>query len=198
MQFRQLVEYVASCQEPEDTEDQERIDSVVCAVRMIADNAIRVQNSMQEAGTVGEHGENFRAYNYLQVYYLVMFREAFDGAMAEMFFMTYAANFAIKARGCPGMGRRKLTAKSSSSESGTSSRCLLCGEKGHLATSPIHQEELAEGSVSLTPQKLQAVLAKLDAEKTMAADKRKAWKKRIKGFWASVKAGEAAAAAVEL
>ena len=107
MRFRQLVEYVASCQDCETDEDQDRVDSVVEAVRVIADNSIRVHNSMREAGTLGEQGENFRAYTYIQVYYLVMFREAFDGAMAEMFFMTYAANFAVKARGCPGMGRRR-------------------------------------------------------------------------------------------
>ena len=123
-----------------------------------------------------------------------MFREAFDGAMTEM----YTANFTIKVRGCPGMGRHKSSPKESFKVSGSGSRCLLCGELGHLATSPIHQEEVVEGSVSLTPQRLQKVLAKLDAEKTLTAEKRKVWKKRIKGFWASVKAGEVTAASVEL
>ena len=96
MEFQQLVQYVARYQPKE---KQDITDSVVEAVNVIAANSIQTHASMRDADALGHHGENFKAYTYLQVMYMVMFREVFEGALAEMFFWDYAKKFAIKASG---------------------------------------------------------------------------------------------------
>ena len=81
---------------------------------------------MRDADELGPHGQNFKAYTYLQVMYMVMFREAFEGALAEMFFWDYAKKFAIKAKGAAGMGPSKCSAVSDSESSvSMSERCLF-------------------------------------------------------------------------
>ena len=56
---------------------------------------------------------------------MVMLREAYDGALAEMFFWSYSARFAVKARGCPGMSTRPtLAIKDKEDDVKSTDRCL--------------------------------------------------------------------------
>jgi len=71
MEFHQLVEYVAEYQ----PEEKEAItQSVVKAMRVIVRNAVQVYTSMRDSQWLGEDGEHFRAYTYLQVMCLVMLK----------------------------------------------------------------------------------------------------------------------------
>ena len=125
-----------------------------------------------------------------------MFREAFDGAMSEMFFMTYAANFAVRARGCPGMSPSSTSSSGDKSTSSDNSRCLRCGKKGHLATSAVHQDETAEGGEHYSPQEQKKAIATINSDKSLTAESKKKWVKRINGFWTKLR--ESAEASAQL
>ena len=159
-------------------------------MNVIAANAIQVHASMRDSDSLGAHGENFKAYTYLQVMYMVMFGEVFEGALAEMFFWTYALKFAIKARGCPGMapwrGPKSLdqNTKVSSTE-----RCLFCGKPGHRADSGIHQDELAEGSGAYSDDRMKKALTTISNDTKLSAEHKKRWSNRVKAFWAKLLAG---------
>ena len=157
MEFQQVVQYVASYQ-PEENRDLS--DSVVEGVRVIVNNSISMHATMRDSDSMGPYGENFRAYTYLQVMYLIMFGEVFEGTLADMFFLSYAPKFAVKARGCPGMGPWKdvkLAANAPSAKS--KDRCLVCGKPGHRADSDVHKAELAEGSMAMSPEQMSSALA---------------------------------------
>ena len=186
MEFKETVEYVASYQ----SEDKKRVtESVVEAVRVIARNATHLYSTMRDSDTMGNHGENFKAYTYVQIMYLVMFREAFDNSLAEMFFMNYAPKFATMARGCPGMAPFKDVRESSSAAKASSKdRCLVCGKPGHRADSDVHKAEFAEGSMSRSPEQLKSALAYIASDATLNAEQKRSWSARIKAFWAKMKA----------
>ena len=185
MEFQQTVEYVASYQ----PEDNKRVtESVVQAVRVIANNAIHLYATMRDSDSMGNHGENFKAYTYLQVMYLVMFREAFEGALAEMFFVTYAPKFAKKARGCAGMAPFKDVKEVAGATAATSNdRCLVCGKPGHRASSDVHKAELAEGSLSTSPEQLKSALEYIAHDATLNAEQKRSWSARTKAFWGKMR-----------
>ena len=187
MEFQQLVQYVARYQPQE---NQDITDSVVEAVNVIAANSIQTHASMRDADALGHHGENFKAYTYLQVMYMVMFREVFEGALAEMFFWDYAKKFAIKARGAPGMGpRRNANDTDSESTVSKSERCLFCGKAGHRASSSIHKHEMAEGAGCYSQDNLRKALATITSDTKLSAELKKQWTIRIKAFWAKMQNG---------
>ena len=187
MEFQQLVQYVARYQP---AERQDVTDSVVEAVNVIAANSIQTYAAMRDADALGPHGQNFKAYTYLQVMYMVMFREAFEGSLAEMFFWDYAVKFAIKARGSPGMGPEKCP-KVGDSEStvSMSERCLFCGKAGHRASSSIHKHEIAEGGGGYSQENLKKALANIANDQKLTADLKRRWSGRIKAFWAKMQSG---------
>ena len=182
LEFSQLVEWIGASQ-PE--EEQELAESVVYGVRVIVYNSIRVQAALRDAGKLGDHGEVFKAYAYLQIYYLVMFREVFDCVSAEMFFIQYAQDFAIKARGCPGMALSG-SAGSGSSSNGSSKacRCLVCGKAGHRANE--HSTEMAEGTMDLAGGQLQKALTEISNDDKLTPDQKRTWMVRTKGFWRKI------------
>ena len=186
MEFKETVEYVASYQ----SEDKKRVtESVVEAVRVIARNATHLYSTMRDSDTMGNHGENFKAYTYVQIMYLVMFREAFDNSLAEMFFMNYAPKFATMARGCPGMAPFKdVREASSAAKASSKDRCLVCGKPGHRADSDVHKADFAEGSMSTSPEQLKSALAYVASDATLNAEQKRSWSARIKAFWAKLKA----------
>ena len=187
MEFQQLVQYVAEYQ-PEENEDI--TDSVVEGVNVIASNSIQTYSSMRDADSLGPHGQNFKAYTYLQVMYMVMFREVFEGSLAEMFFWDYAKKFAVKARGAAGMGPSKCTKVSESEPAvGASERCLFCGKAGHRASSNIHKHELAEGGGCYSQENLRKALATIANDVKLNAELKKRWSTRIKAFWAKMQDG---------
>jgi hypothetical protein len=195
MEFDQLVEYLGECQP---AESRKLAVSVVAGMKQIARNAIRTHAALRDTGKLGVNGENLRAYNYLQVYHMVMFREVFDGAMAELFWMGYAQDFAIRARGCPGMGpvvRAGLSERSSKVSKTT--RCLYCGKAGHRADSEVHQDELAMGGTGRSSMQLNKALTEINSDKTLSASLKKTWSVRTRAFWATMRAkdqdGDAAA-----
>ena len=184
MEFHQLVEYVAEYQ-PEEKEVVTQ--SVVKAMRVIVRNAIQVYTSMRDSQWLGEDGEHFRAYAYLQVMCLVMLREAYDGALAEMFFWTYSSRFAIKARGCPGMSTRPtLAIKDKDGAVKSTDRCLACGKAGHLASSAKHKRELAEGSAQETGVMMKSALAEISDDKSLSSADKRSWLARIRAFYAKI------------
>ena len=188
MEFDQMVEYIGECQ-PDDM--QALAETVVAGVKQIARNAIRVHAALRDTGKLGQNGENLKANIYLQLYYLVMFREVFDGAMSEMFWMGYAKDFAIKARGCPGMGAEvKVVASEKSAKTSKSSRCLYCGKAGHRADSAVHQEELAAGSGGHAGTQVKKALAEIQADRSLSAAQKKTWSVRVRAFWATVQASD--------
>lgn len=186
LEFQQRVEYVASLQ----PEDQAEVAwSVVTGVRKIVSMASRVYASFRDSGSMGTAGDNFKAYVYLELMNLVMFRVVYTGTMAEMFFMDYAKSFAIKAAGCPGMGQLTCTIVGSKQNGKLNigdSICLYCGKRGHRADSPAHQAEMAEGGTASKQQLLEAALANIARDSRLQADKKKYWSNRIKSFWETV------------
>ena len=185
MEFKETVEYVASYQ----PEEKKRVtESVVEAVQVIARNATHLYSTMRDSDTMGNYGENFKAYTYVQIMYLVMFREAFDNSLAEMFFMNYAPKFATMARGCPGMAPFKdVREATAATKASAKDRCLVCGKPGHRADSDVHKAELAEGSRSMSPEQLRSALAYIASDATLNAEQKRSWSARIKAFWAKLK-----------
>ena len=184
MEFQETVEYVASYQP---AENKRVTESVVQAVRVIASNAVHLYSSMRDSDTMGNHGENFKAYTYLQIMYLVMFREAFDSSLAELWFVSYAPKFARMARGCPGMAPFKDVREAAAATSASSNdRCLVCGKKGHRADSDVHKAEIAEGALSMSPGKLKSALAYIASDATLNAEQKRSWSARIKAFYAKM------------
>ena len=187
MEFQQLVHYVAEYQP---NERQDLTDSVVEGVNVIAANAIQVHASMRDSDSLGPHGENFKAYTYLQVMYMVMFREVFEGSLAEMFFWTYALKFAVKARGSPGMAPWRGTKSLEQNQKVSSTeRCLFCGKPGHRACSAVHQDEYAEGSGVYSNDQMKKALKNIAGDGKLSADNKKRWSGRVKAFWAKLLAG---------
>ena len=185
MEFQQLVLYVASYQ-PKDK--KEVADSVVEGVNVIASNAISLHATMRDADSLGPYGENFRACTYLQVMYLIMFREVFEGALAEMFFSSYAPKFAVKARGCPGMAPKKDAKIAANVHNAKSNdRCLVCGKPGHRADSDVHKDELAEGSLTMSQSQMSSALAYVAKDSSLDAGQKKLWSTRIRAFWNKLK-----------
>ena len=180
LEFSQRVEYVAKLQ-PE--ENAIATESVVKAVRIIVEKAVRAYTSMKDTEKLGEGGKYFKAFTYLYIMYLVMFRRVYMGTMAEMFFRDFARDFAVKARGCPGMAAWTASAHDSKQVS-SNEICLKCGECGHKATDPRHQAELAEGSAS--PEQLRQALSNVASNKKLNPDGRKQWSARIKAFYSKV------------
>ena len=186
MEFQETVEYVASYQP---VEKKRVTESVVQAVRVIASNAIHMYSTMRDSDTMGNHGENFKAYTYLQIMYLVMFREAFDSALAELWFVSYAPKFARMARGCAGMAPFKDVREAAAATSARpNDRCLVCGKKGHRADSDVHKAELAEGGLSMSSDKLKSALAYIASDDTLNAEQKRSWSARIKAFYAKMTA----------
>ena len=186
MEFNQVVRWLGASQPPD---QQERAQSVVDGVAVIADNAIRVHATLRDTGQLGEHGQVLKAYIYLQIYYLIMFREVFNNGLAEMFLMQSAKDFALKTAGCPGMGPAKSKGSSSSSGSrqdGSSNRCLFCGKAGHHATSGVHASELAEGNVSYSQSQLQQALTAITNDSSMSNDQKRTWMTRVKAYFAKM------------
>lgn len=184
MEFQQLVRYVAAYQ-PVDRQDV--TDSVVEAVEVISNNSIQVHASMRDSDSLGPNAENFKAYTYLQIMYMIMFREAFEGALAEMFFWTYAAKFAKIARGCPGMGPSRHLPPSTSASGGSSKdRCLFCGKAGHRADSGVHRLEVAEGGATYSQGQAKKALAAISDDTKMSADLKRKWAVRVRAFWAKL------------
>ena len=142
---------------------------------------------MRDSGDLGQFGENFKAYTYTNVMYLIMYREVFTGSLAEMFWWDFAKKFAMKARGCAGMapwtGGHLPKGVSSASD-----RCLYCGERGHRASDPRHQLEGAEGSAQLTDDNLNAALSTITKDRSLNAEQKKHWKSRIRAFWGTMRA----------
>ena len=187
MEFQQLVQYVAQFQPKE---RQEVTDSVVEATNVIAANAIRTYGAMRDADSLGPNGENFKAYTYLQIMYMVMFREAFEGALSDIMWWDYAKKFAIKARGSPGMGPSRCPNVSDSQPKvGASERCLFCGKAGHRASSNIHKHEMAEGGAGYSQENLSKALANIAKDDRLTAELKKRWSGRIKAFWAKMQNG---------
>ena len=186
MEFQETVEYVASYQP---VEKRRVTELVVQAVRVIASNAIHMYSTMRDSDTMGNHGENFKAYTYLQIMYLVMFREAFDSALAELWFVSYAPKFARMARGCAGMAPFKDVREATAATSARpNDRCLVCGKKGHRADSDVHKAEIAEGGLSMSPDKLKSALAYIASDDTLNAEQKRSWSARIKAFYAKMTA----------
>ena len=189
MQFQQQVEHVAELQSDE---EREAALTVVDAMRLIARIAIRVHQAMRDSGDFGPNGENFRAFTYLHVQFLVMYREVYAGANAEQYFWNKAKQFAVKARGSPGMSPWIGTAGASSNLKSVNKgheRCLVCGKPGHRATAEIHQEQMAEGAAAYSVSQMQQALDVVGQDNSLTADKKKSWSGRIKAFWAALKAG---------
>lgn len=182
-----MVEYVAGFQ-PE--EEDEVTWSVVDAVRLICRNAIQVHASMRDSASLGEQGSHFRAFAYLQVQYLVMYREVYDAANAEQCFWLKSERFAVKARGCPAMSSRSGTIPTNTSKSATKiqPRCLICGKLGRRANSEVHQAAMAEGAEAFSPEKLRQAVARITQDASLTAEKQKQWSGRIKAFWATLRA----------
>ena len=178
LEFSQRVEYISKLQP---VQDETVTNSVVKAVRLIVEKAVRTYTSMKATERLGEGGMYFKAFTYLYLMYLVMFRKVFTGTMAEMFFRDFARDFAVKARGCPGMAAWTPSTSSSEPKINTNEICLKCGERGHKASDPRHQAELAEGSAS--PEQMRQALAKVESYKSLSTDQKKHWSLRIKGFW---------------
>ena len=188
MEFQQVVQYVAQYQ-PDDA--REVTESVVEGVRVICANAIQAQSDMRDSGTLGTNGENFRAYTYLQVMYLVMFREVFEGAISEMFWATYAAKFAVKVRGAPGMAPWKgITGEAVKRKLSKHDRCLLCGKAGHFADDPRHADEAGEFGTTQAQDRLRTALANIAKDKNLSAADKKRWSVRTRAFWATVGTGD--------
>lgn len=119
-----------------------------------------------------------------------MFREAFDGSLADMFFWDYAVKFAIKAKGSPGMGISRCPSVSDSEPTvSASERCLYCGKTGHRASSNVHKNEIAEGGGAYSQDKLSKALANIANDQQLTAELKKRWTGRIKAFWAKMKSG---------
>ena len=184
LEFKQVVDYVASYQ----PEESKRVaESVVEGVTVIVNNAISLHATMRDANELGQYGENFKAYTYLQVMYLIMFREAFEGTWSDMFFWNYAPKFAIKARGCPGMAPWKNPNLATEAPTAKSQdRCLLCGKKGHRADSDVHKQELAEGSRTVSPDQLSAALANIAKDSSLNAEQKRSWSARTRSFWSKL------------
>lgn len=186
MEFNQVVRWLGASQPPD---QQERAQSVVDGVAVIADNAIRVHASLRDTGQLGEHGQVLKAYIYLQIYYLIMFREVFDNGLAEMFLMQSAKDFALKTAGCPGMGPARSVSSSRSKGSNpevNANRCLFCGKSGHHATSGVHASQLAEGNVSYSQSQLQQALSVISNDSAMSNDQKRTWMTRIKAYFAKM------------
>ena len=185
MEFHQQVEYVASYQ-PEENKDV--TESVVEGVRVIARNAISLHATMRDSDSLGPYGENFRADTYVQVMYMIMFREVFEGALAEMFFWNYAPKFAVKARGCPGMAPWKdMRLATNATKAKSQDRCLLCGKAGHRADSDVHKAELAEGSLSTSSDQLSGALSNIAKDQGLNAEQKRSWSARVRSFWSKLK-----------
>ena len=183
MEFQQAVEDVAAYQDPE--EDEVTL-SMVDAVRTVCRNAIRVHAGMRDSNTLGSSGENFKAYVHLNLQFLVMWREVYDNPSAELLFWSYATNtYAKKWRGCPGMAPKMVGVSDagSSKQQQTHDICLYCGKQGHRSDSPIHAQEIAEGSVPTDG--LQNALTEVAKNAKLSADRRKHWSARIRGYWAA-------------
>ena len=181
MEFQQTVHYVASYQK---SDRKDVTDSVVEAVNVIVSNAVSMHATMRDSNSLGPYGENFRAYTYIQVMYLIMFREAFEGTLPEMVFSQYASKFAVKAQGCPGMAPWKDPKLATNAEKAKSKdRCLLCGKSGHRADSDVHKAELAEGSVNMSSEQLSAALANIAKDSGLNAEQKRSWSERIRAFW---------------
>ena len=189
MQFQQQVEHVAELQSDE---EREAAMTVVDAMRLIARIAIRVHQAMRDSGEFGPNGENFRAFTYLHVQFLVMYREVYAGANAEQYFWNKAKQFASKARGCPGMSPWTNTAGGNSNSNKATKgheRCLVCGKRGHRSDAEIHQEQMAEGAAAYSESQMQQALGVVAQDNSLTADKKKTWSGRIKAFWAALKTG---------
>lgn len=187
LEFQEVVEYVADTQQ---SVSADVADSVVAGMRVICKNAIQVHSSMRDSGSLGPNGENFKAYTYIQVMYLVMYREVFMGALAEMFFWSYAPKFAIKARGCLGMGPRPPVKQASApAKSHGSDRCLVCGKAGHRADSDVHAREIAEGRLTYSKSQLRCALAEVNGDDSLSAERKRHWTGRITKYWEKAGSG---------
>ena len=103
--------------------------------------------------------------------YLVMFREVFEGALAEMFFWSYAPRFAVKARGCPGMAPwNSMKEATAAADASPNDRCLFCGLKVHRSTSDIHALEMAEGGLKASGDQLETALSNIAKDKSLSAE----------------------------
>jgi len=123
-----------------------------------------------------------------------MYREVFDNAMAEMFFIQHAKTFAVMARGCAGMAPTKgLSITSTSASSDKHCRCLYCGKLGHRPDQ--HANELSEGDVGDTQMQLQKALTHVANDSKLSAELKRNWSTRIKAFWAKIKGGGSVAEA---
>ena len=188
MEFQQSVEHVAAFQT---TEEDEATSSVLQAIRLICSIAIRVHREMRDAGELGRNGENFRAFTYLYVQFLVMFRMVYAGGSAEQYFWNRAIKYAPKVRGCPGMSPWSSATdddkKSTASTGRKSDRCLVCGKPGHRSDSELHQAQLAEGSGAYSESEMKKALNYIKQDSSLSADKKKEWCGRTKAFWAALK-----------
>ena len=192
MEFQQVVHYVASYQS---SEKKDVTDSVAEGVNVIVKNAISMHATMRDSDSLGPYGENFKAYTYTQVMYLIMFREVFEGSLAELFFSSYAPKFAVKARRCPGMAPWKDMKLATNAVKATSKdRCLLCGKSGHRADSDVHKAELAEGSLTTSSDQLSIALANIAKDSGLNAEQKRSWSERIRGFWKKLQAKSASEA----
>ena len=185
MEFQQMVEYVAAYQPPERAEVTA---SVVEGVRVIAKNAIQAHADMRDSGTLGANGENYRSNNYIQVMYMVMFREVFEGAMSDMWFATFAAKFAYKHRGSSGLSPwRGSGVQQRGSQASARDRCLRCGKAGHKASDARHANDVAEGGTAGAQDELRAALSTIENDDELARADKKRWSTRIRAFWAALR-----------
>lgn len=181
LEFQHAVEYVAAYQ-PE--ENKRVTQSVVEGMKVIVVNAVNLHATMRDSDSLGSYGENFKAYTYLQVMYLIMFREVFEGTLAEMFFWNYAPKFAVRARGCAGMAPWKdAKIATDARKANCNDRCLLCGKTGHRADSDVHKADLAEGALTTSSEQLKEALATIAKDATLNVEQKRSWSARIKAFW---------------
>ena len=187
MEFQQSVEHVAAFQT---TEDDEVTSSVLQAIRLICSISIRVHREMRDAGELGRNGENFRAFTYLYVQFLVMFRMVYAGGSAEQYFWNRAIKYAPKVRGCPGMSPWSTTDDEKKSPAVTgrkTDRCLVCGKPGHRSDSALHQAQLAEGSGAYSESEMKKALDYIKQDSSLSPEKKKEWSGRTKAFWAALR-----------
>ena len=195
MEFQQVVEQVAEFQP---VEEDAATWSVVDAVRLIAKIAIRIHKTMRDAGELGQNGENFRAFTYLYIQFLVMYRAVYAGANAEHYFWGQAQLFAKRARGCPGMSPWQThdASQSHNSAGRGHERCLVCGKRGHKSSTQTHETQLAEGAAAYSSEQMQAAISIVARDSALSAEKKKEWTGRIKAFWATLKEGGGGGAGV--